>query len=189
MKTDTKFCSDFSRFVGLRWDQRCPNVKLYATVFRESNLTSKVLSDFSCSKERRCDNCVFNSSWTDVQNKQLLDSRCVFIERRVPCNCWNDTPYVRTTEFCLKITFYRISPSLFVRHSWILHTLPSILCVLFWSSFVTSLRRLTNPLDQNSAWQGDGHSAAEEILPDFMKAEGSISCSEENATGPCPEPD
>jgi hypothetical protein len=44
-------------------------------------------------------------------------------------------------------------------------------------------------MEQSPSWGAYSHSASQDIPCIFKESEGSLPCSEEPATGPCPEPD
>jgi hypothetical protein len=55
-------------------------------------------------------------------------------------------------------------------------------------------KKLTNSMGQSPEYllaceQANRYSASQEIPPPFIETEGSLPCSQQPATGPCPEPD
>jgi hypothetical protein len=58
----SSYCSDYGWLAGQHSSRLHPGVNLYTPVFRESYMTSTVLSDFSCENERGGVDCVLNFS-------------------------------------------------------------------------------------------------------------------------------
>jgi hypothetical protein len=48
---------------------------------------------------------------------------------------------------------------------------------------------LTDYMEQSPSWEADNHSASQEIPRRVMEPEDSLPCSQNPATGACPEPD